>query len=195
MFTFLCSFFFFLFFLFLFFFYFLRSLFFSLFFSSCKFLFYSCFYSYYPYFFLYLALLLLRLLLLFHVSGNIKAHICRKCFNYFNFSQHGVVFCSCNWWAISFITRVDGVFVDPRMLPMKRISTQSLQLPGPMFRVLDVDPTPGSFIDAEQGFSVTFADLPTFWQFRLIIDAITAFYRSGTVTYLCFIIITIISII
>ena len=82
------------------------------------------------------------------------------------------------------MTRVDDVIVDPRLLPMNRVSVQSLELPGPMFRVLDVDPMPGSFIDAEQGFFVTFANLPKFWQFRIVIDAIIAVYRSGTATYL-----------
>jgi len=91
-----------------------------------------------------------------------------------------VVGCSCVWWAISFTTRIDDVIVDPRILPMNRINIQALQLPSPIFRLLDVDPVPGSFIDVMQGFTLTFAKLPMFSDFSLIRDAVTVFYSSGS---------------
>ena len=87
----------------------------------------------------------------------------------------------CSWWALSFTTRVDGVVVDARSLPMNRIRPQSLQLPAsdPVFRPLDVDPSPASFVDARHGFMLTFTQQPGLADLRLATDAITAFYRSG----------------
>ena len=69
---------------------------------------------------------------------------------------------------------------------MNRINSQSLQLPSPMFRVLDADPMLGSFIDAVQGFTLTFTEPPTFSDLRLIRDAIIDYYRSGDVMFSAF---------
>jgi len=101
-------------------------------------------------------------------------------------SCYNVVWRRCSWWAISFTVGVNGVLVDPRILPMNRINSQSLQLPSPMFRVLDADPMLGSFIDAVQGFTLTFTEPPTFSDLRLIRDAIIDYYRSGDVMFSAF---------
>jgi len=70
--------------------------------------------------------------------------------------------------------------VDPRILPMNRISVDALQLVlGAAFRLLDVDPAVRSFVDVVDGFSVTFSDLPDVAQTRSISDAVVSIYRSG----------------
>jgi len=98
--------------------------------------------------------------------------------------MNDMVCCSCSWWGVSFTTSIDGVTVDPRILPMNLIRVQLLQLPSPLFRLLDADPPLGSYIDAAQGFTLTSAQLPTFSDLRVIRNAVTAFYRSGYVLYL-----------
>ena len=82
---------------------------------------------------------------------------------------------------MSFVTRVNDVTVDPRILPMNRILAESIRLPGLVFRLLDADPAPSSIVDVLRGFSLTFHQLPQFSEMVVIRDAIVAVYRSGDV--------------
>jgi len=90
---------------------------------------------------------------------------------------------SCLWWSVGFRTRVDGVIVDPLVLPTNRVNVTSLQLPTAEFRVLDVDPRPWSVIDVVHGFELTFQQLPEYSEMSIITAAVTDIYRTGRVNY------------